>query len=52
MKTYEVSKAAYTRGFGTPEEIIMLGGQTPTARVFGGTPYIKRKATAKERRSR
>jgi hypothetical protein len=48
VKTYEVSKIAYDRGYGTPDEVFAVGNQSREAWSFDVARYLNLKSTDKE----
>jgi len=52
VKSCEVSKAAYGRGYGTPEEIVPVSNQQQNTWSFDITRYLNLKPMEKERKSR
>ena len=48
MKTYEASKIAYDRGYGTADEVFPVGNQSWDAWSFDVARYLNLKSTEKE----
>jgi len=48
VKTYEVSKIAYDRGYGKPDEVFPVGNQSRDAWSFDVARYLNLKSTEKE----
>ena len=51
VRTYEVSKAAHDRGYGTPEEIVAMSNHPTAVSRFDVTSYLNLKSIEKGRNS-